>query len=245
MASSQAGYGRGMDDHGDDRPDAQMAAGDDRRAAIFDLDGTLVDTTYLHALAWWRAARSLDRGRPFAEFHRLIGMGTDKLLEAIYGEVSDEQFERLDAAQSEQFEPLRSEVSPLPGAAALLRELHRRGFVVAVATSGKPDDVEHARSVLDADDAIDVEVNSSEAQDSKPAPEIFALALERTGCDAARSVVIGDTVWDAQAAARCSIPSIGVLTGGHATQDLVGAGTRSVHGDCQALLDDLDRTILA
>ncbi len=215
------------------------------RAAIFDLDGTLVDTTYLHALAWWRAGRDLDMPRPFAELHRRIGMGTERLLHAVYGELDGEVSGRLDRAHSEQYRQLHPEVRPLPGAADLLRELKRRGFVVAVATSGKPDDVEHARSVLGADDAIDVEVNSSEADDSKPAPDLFAIALERCGVGPEAAVVVGDTVWDVTAAARCAIASIGVLTGGHATQDLIGAGARSVHRDCAELLRSLDATVLA
>jgi HAD superfamily hydrolase (TIGR01509 family) len=214
------------------------------RVAVFDLDGTLVDTTYLHALAWWRAACELGSPRPFSAFHRLIGMGSDQLLDEVVPDLDDAARHRLDDGHSEQFERLHDEVRPLPGAADLLRELKRRGWVVAVATSGKPADVDHALDVLDVRDAIDVEVNSSEADESKPAPDIFALALERTGASPGDAVVVGDTIWDVRAAVRCGIPAIGVLTGGHATQDLVGEGASSVHADCGALLDALDGTLL-
>jgi HAD superfamily hydrolase (TIGR01509 family) len=214
------------------------------RVAIFDLDGTLVDTTHLHALAWWRAAEDAGRPRPFATLHRLIGMGGDKLVPAAFGQVDEGAAKALRRSVAEHYRSMRDEVRALPGAAELLRTLKGRGDVVAIATSGRPADVEHALDVLDARDAIDLVVPAKEAERSKPDPDVFSLALERSGCPKQAAVAVGDTVWDVKAAVALGIPALGVLTGGHATQDLVGAGARSVHADPADLLAELDTTVL-
>jgi HAD superfamily hydrolase (TIGR01509 family) len=216
----------------------------ERRVAVFDLDGTLVDTTHLHALAWWRVAEERGLSRPYVVLHRLVGMGGDKLVATAFGDIDPDESRALRRAVAERYRETHDEVRPLPGAAELLRELKARGQAVAIATSGRPADVEHALDVLDARDAIDHVVPAKEVERSKPDPDVFALAIERAGGDPAGAVVVGDTVWDVKAAVALGVPAIGVLTGGHATQDLVGCGARSVHADPAALLAELDTTML-
>jgi HAD superfamily hydrolase (TIGR01509 family) len=197
------------------------------RAALVDVDGTLVDSNYQHALAWWRAFRDCGRQVPIARLHKLIGMGSDQLLDEVVGG-PDEELERR---SGERFRELRDEVVPLPGAPDLLRGLHDHGFVVVLATSGREDDVRHMRELLGADEWISAGVNSSEIEESKPAPDIFQLALERSGADADHTFVIGDTGWDIDAAGRCGLPCIAVTTGGWSRLDLEHRGAVAVYED--------------
>src|SRR3954454_6298349 len=196
-------------------------------AVLLDVDGTLVDTNYLHVLAWFRAFRDAGESVPMWRIHRLVGMGADKLLEELVGgERTD-----LESAWSKHYDETKQLVTPLPGARDLVHALHERGPRVALATSGQQDDVDHIRKVLDVDQWIDVVVNSSEVDESKPAPDIFSLAMKRLGAPASESVVVGDTDWDVQAAAACGVPCIGVRTGGIAEQELREAGARAVYVD--------------
>lgn len=205
-------------------------------AALLDVDGTLVDTTFHHAMAWWRACRDLDLHLPVWQLHRLIGMGSDQLLQ----EIADEQHDDLTKRWEVHFEAVRAEVRALPGAAGLVRSLHNRGLRVVYATSGREEDVEAMRAVVDADRWVHAVVSSSEVEASKPAPDIFELALERAGATAERAVVVGDTVWDAEAAAACGIACIGVRTGGVGDAALRAAGVVAVYDDAAAIADDLD-----
>jgi HAD superfamily hydrolase (TIGR01509 family) len=210
------------------------------RAALVDVDGTLVDSNYQHAMAWWRAFHDAGVPVPIARLHKLIGMGSDQLLEQILGRDDRE----LEEASGQRFRELRDEVTVLPGAGRLLRELAERGFTVVLATSGRADDVKHMRSLLGADEWIAAEVNSSEIETSKPAPDIFALALERSGADAASAVVIGDTGWDIEAAARCGLPCIAVTTGGWSRLDLEERGAREVYEDAEELAAQIDTGLI-
>src|SRR5215208_1442244 len=162
---------------------------------LLDLDGTLVDSNYFHTLAWFRALEGAGHVIPMARIHRLVGMGADQFLEELLGEYD----ERIEDAWQAEFAKVRDEIPALPGAADLARAAKERGATVVLATSGKPDDVEVLRRTLGADEWIDAAVNSSEVEASKPAPDIFAKALEVAGAEAADAVVGGDTVWDAKA----------------------------------------------
>jgi HAD superfamily hydrolase (TIGR01509 family) len=207
-----------------------------RTAALVDLDGTLVDSNYLHALAWWRALRDAGHTVPVARVHKLIGMGADQLLRELLGEHDPE----LEARWTERFDELRPEVTVLPGAADLLRALSTRGITVVLATSGRSDDVQELRRRLQADEWISAEVNSSEVDTSKPEPDIFATALERAGTTADRAVVIGDTGWDIDAATRCGLPTIAVTTGGWSRPELTERGAIEVYDDVGALARNLE-----
>lgn len=209
-------------------------------AVIFDLDGTLVDTTYLHALAWWRAAVGDGQDVPFATFHRLIGMGSDQLTDEVFGGPRDDLVEE----RARIYATMHDEVRPLPGAADLVRTVAARGARVVIGTSGEPQDVDHALELLGIGDELYATVNSAEAEESKPEPDIFEMALERAGVDAERAGVVGDTIWDTKAAARAGLQSVGLLTGGHATEDLLGAGATAVYRDPAHLLAELDQSPL-
>jgi HAD superfamily hydrolase (TIGR01509 family) len=200
------------------------------------IDGTLVDSNYFHALAWFRAFREQGRQVLVTELHRLVGMGADMLIERITG---DE-----DAAAEEgwarAFAELRDEVVATPGAKDLVRALKERGATTVYATSGQPQDVDALRATIGADQWIDDAVNSSEVERSKPAPDIFRLALERSGAAAERAVVVGDTVWDVEAAHALGLPCIAVTTGGISRAELEAAGADAVYESPQDLLDHLD-----
>jgi HAD superfamily hydrolase (TIGR01509 family) len=207
-----------------------------RTAVVFDLDGTLVDTTHLHALAWWRASAAAGADIPFWRFHRPIGMGGDHLSDELFGGPRPD----LDAGRAEQFRRLHDEVRALPGARELVEAVAAMGHLVVIGTSGEPDDVERSLGILDVDDLIHGVVSSSEAPTSKPAPDIFELALDAAEVRPEHAVVVGDTVWDGEAATRAGVVSIGLLTGGHATEDLIAAGAAAVFDDPADLLENLD-----
>lgn len=205
-------------------------------AALLDLDGTLVDTTFHHALAWWRAFVDCELEVPFWRIHRLIGMGSDQLLEELVGEEREDVTERWEA----HFEVMKPEVRALPGAPELVAGLHARGLAVVYATSGREEDVDRLRQVIGADEWVHAVVSSTEVEASKPSPDIFRLALERAGVPAERAVVVGDTVWDARAAGACGIPCVAVRTGGISDPELREAGAAAVYDDAGDLLEHLD-----
>jgi HAD superfamily hydrolase (TIGR01509 family) len=210
-------------------------------AALLDVDGTLVDTTFHHALAWWRACQEEGVAVDLWRLHRLIGMGSDQLLDAIGCEGRDD----LADGWQRHFDGMKAELRPLPGAADLVRTLHERGVRVVYATSGRAEDVEDLRALIGADEWVHATVNSSEVDASKPAPDIFRLALERAGAEPGDAVVVGDTVWDAEAAGACGVACIGVRSGGIADADLRSAGASAVYDDVADLVGSLDGSPLA
>ena len=212
-----------------------------RAAALLDVDGTLVDSNYFHAIAWFRAFRKHDYTFTFNEIHRLIGMGADQMLERL---VPDGNADDIEDAWSKEFADLRDEIPATPGAGDLVRTLKERGLITVYATSGQPDDVEALRKVIGADQYVDHAVNSSEVEASKPAPDIFERALERAGVTANQAIVIGDTAWDVEAAAACGLRCIGLLTGGISAAELKDAGAIEVYESPAHLLEELDSSAL-
>src|SRR3954453_6495221 len=210
-------------------------------AVLLEFAGTLVDSNYFYAIAWFRAFRRHDRTITFNQIHRLIGMGADQLLEQLVGD----EHEGIEDAWQDEFQKLRDEIQPTPGAAELVRALHERGLTTVYATSGKSDDVEALRKVIGADDYVDHDVNSEEVDESKPAPDIFELALRRAGVTAETAIVVGDTVWDVQAAAACGLKCVAVLTGGISEAELRDAGALEVYESPEHLLRELDNSPLA
>jgi HAD superfamily hydrolase (TIGR01509 family) len=204
------------------------------RAALLDVDGTLVDTTYLHALAWWRAFRHHGTDVTLARVHRLIGLGSTQLVTEVAG---GERPEVVDT-WTREFTELRDEATVTPGARELVRHLAGRGIAVVLATSGREEDTHHLRALLDVDDALADVVSADEADDAKPAPDIFGLALDKVGVGPERAVAVGDTVWDVRAATATGVPCIAVLTGGIAEAELTAAGATQV---CQDPADVLAR----
>ncbi|MBM0227437.1 MULTISPECIES: HAD family hydrolase [Micromonospora] len=219
---------------------------DNRRGVLLDVDGTLVDTTYLHTVSWWEALRQADHQVPMALIHRSIGMGSDKLLDHLLGPERDRDDDgRLRAAHDGFFGEYWERLTPLPGAADLLRACAARGLRVVLATSAAEREVAALRAALDADDAVDTVTSSADAQQSKPAPDILVAALEQSGLTAERVVFVGDSVWDVVAAGKLDIPCIGLTCGGTSRGELAGAGAVAVYDDPAALLDGLADSAIA
>jgi HAD superfamily hydrolase (TIGR01509 family) len=208
-----------------------------RAGILFDVDGTLVDTTYLHAVCWWEALRQHDADVPMAKIHRAIGMGSDKLLDHLLGPDRDkDQDEKLSEAHDILYGVWWERLRPLPGAADLLRACAERHLTVVLASSAKENELAQLRRVLDADDVIDAATSSSDAKQSKPAPDILQAALDQSDVDPANCVFVGDAVWDVLAAAKLDIPCIGLTCGGTSAAELTEAGAVATYEDPAALL---------
>ena len=213
----------------------------DRPAVLVDVDGTLVDTNYLHAVAWWRAFKDIGEDVPMYKIHPLIGMGSDQLVHRLIGRESEEASD----AHSHHYKPFKEELRALPGAADLLRELARRGARVILATSSDEEDLERLREVIDADDAIEDAVSKGDVGQSKPSPDIFEAALKKFDLEPDRTLVVGDTPWDVEAAAKVDLKVVCVLTGGTARELLEEAGAIGVYEDAAELVARLDDSPLA
>ena len=212
------------------------------RIVVLDVDGTLVDTNYQHALAWYRALRSLGEIYPVWRIHRLIGMGGDQLVSALGG---DEVEERIGDEARERWvteaDPLMAEVSLLPGAREFVLALKERGHRVVLASSGKPHHVERALDMLDVRDVVDGWTTSEDVEATKPAPDLLHVALEKIGEPAdAPSVVVGDSVFDVQAAAKAGMPAVVVRSGGFGDDELREAGAIAIFDTPADLAADLD-----
>jgi HAD superfamily hydrolase (TIGR01509 family) len=217
-----------------------------RSGVLLDVDGTLVDSTYLHTVAWWEALRQHDRDVPMAAIHRAIGMGSDKLLDHLLGEHRDRSAdEQIAAAHDILYGAWWERLRPLPGAGELLRALAKRGLAVVLASSAKEPELERLRQVVGADDVITAATSSSDAEQSKPAPDILQAALAQSDVDPRRAVFVGDSVWDVQAAARLDLPCIGLACGGTSAAELAEAGAVATYDDPAALLAALDDSAIA
>jgi len=212
--------------------------------AIFDVDGTLVDTNYQHALAWYRSFLRFDIVLPIWRIHRSIGMGGDQLVPSLAGDdVEDKHGEALRAAWVEEFEPFIDEVHAFDGAQELLVEVKRRGFQIVLASSGQRDHVEHFLDLVDARDLADAWTTSDDVEASKPAPGLVQTALSRV--PGSGGIMIGDSPWDAIAAAKAGIPTVAVRTGGFSPDELREAGAVRVFDSLRDLTAGLDDTPLA
>ena len=210
---------------------------------IFDIDGTLVDTNYQHALAWYRAFRQYGVIMPIWRIHRAIGIGSDRVVEMLAGEqVEHELGETLRAAEGPFYQEMIDEVEPMKGAHELLHELKRAGHAVILASSAEEKDAERYIKLLDATEFIDGYTTSADVKQSKPEPDIVHAAIEKAGSGAA--VMIGDSTWDCKAATRAQVSSIGVLTGGFSEQELTEAGATIVFESVEHLREHLKTTNL-
>ncbi|MDT4892910.1 MAG: hypothetical protein QOE97_1945 [Pseudonocardiales bacterium] len=194
----------------------------DAPGVLFDVDGTLVDTPYLHAVTWAEALRQNGHVVPMATVHRAIGMGSDKLLDHLLGDGRDRDGDDLlRTAHLTLYKQHWGRLDPLPGAADLARECKRRGLRVVLASSASEEELATLRSALDADDAIDTATSSADADESKPAPDLVEAALDRSGVDPERSLFVGDAVWDGQAAAKAGLRFVGLTCGGTSAAELL------------------------
>jgi HAD superfamily hydrolase (TIGR01509 family) len=214
-------------------------------AVLFDVDGTLVDSNYLHVYAWQRAFDA--EGMPVAawQIHRCIGMDGDTLVRTLSdsqgGAPADVQ-DRLSDGHSRYYRELTPLLAPLPGARALLRRVADLGLQVVLASSAPDDELEALLKALDCDDVIAEKTSSRDVDTAKPEPGIVQVALDRAGVDADRAVFVGDAVWDAQAAAAAGLPCIGLLSGGISRDELQSAGASPIFTDPRDLLEHLEST---
>jgi HAD superfamily hydrolase (TIGR01509 family) len=212
-------------------------------AALLDVDGTLIDTNYQHALAWYRAFRRNGIVLPIWRIHRAIGMGGDKLVPALAGENTER--ERGDEIRSERdrvFAELIHEVEPFDGSRELIAELKQRGRRVVLASSAPSDELDHYIERLDARDLADASTTKDDVEHSKPAPDLVGAALEKAGTG--NALMIGDTRWDVEAAAKVGVETVCVVTGGWSRQELEEAGAVAVFESVDELRRRLDETPL-
>jgi HAD superfamily hydrolase (TIGR01509 family) len=210
------------------------------RAAILDIDGTLVDTNYHHALAWYQAFRQHGLVLPVWRIHRHIGMGGDQLIAALTSEATDEELgDDIRAAEKALYMALIEQVEPMQGARELIADLKKRGQSVVLASSAKANEVEHYLDLLDARELADGWTTSADVEATKPEPDLVKAAMEKAG--GGKAVMVGDTPWDVKAAKRARVPTVTLLTGGFSAAELEDAGAVAVFesiDDLRASLDD-------
>jgi HAD superfamily hydrolase (TIGR01509 family) len=212
-------------------------------AAILDIDGTLVDSNYQHALAWYRAFREHAHIRPIWRIHRHIGMGGDQMVAALCGEEAEErEGDAIREAEGRHYFEMIEEVEPLAGARDLIVDLKESGHRVVLASSAKPEEVDHYLDLLDARDLADDWTSAGDVKRTKPAPDLVQTAIERIGGGPA--VMVGDSTWDCEAARRAGVETVAVLTGGFSEDELRAAGAIAVFGSIVELRERLRDTPL-
>lgn len=205
-----------------------MSANEKPITVVLDIDGTLVDTNYQHAIAWHRALRDRGHSVQLWEIHRHIGMGGDQIVEALAGEEAERSDgDAIRKAEGEAYGELIGEVEAMDGATELLRELREDGHRAILASSAKAEEVEHYIELLDAADLVEGWTTSADVERTKPDPELVDAALKKVGCDGP-AVMVGDSTWDVKAAAAAGVPTLAVLTGGFSDEELREAGAAQV-----------------
>ena len=208
---------------------------------LFDVDGTLVDTNYLHTLAWSRALADAGEWAPMHAIHRLTGMGGDQLVPKLLGHECPEAAD----ARPRRYKELRGDIRVFPGAADLLRRAHDAGLVVMLATSSPKDELEAVLELLDAGDAIDGKTSADDVDGSKPAPDVFEAAMKSGSIDPAYAIAVGDSVWDIEAARAAGIGCVALESGGFSQHELSEAGAVHVYRDAAELLAQYSSSPLA
>jgi HAD superfamily hydrolase (TIGR01509 family) len=219
----------------------------DSTIAVVDIDGTLIDSNYQHALAWYRALRLVGETYPVWRLHRLIGMGGDQVVAAVGGEDLERRVgDRARQLQGKEVDALLEEMAPLPGARVLLVAIKERGHRLVLASSAQQRHADVYLDKLDARGVVDDWTSSADVEVSKPAPDLLQVALKKLGepPDAA-SVVVGDSVWDVEAARRAGMPAIVVRSGGFGDDELQKAGAIAIYDTPGDLARALDETPLA
>jgi HAD superfamily hydrolase (TIGR01549 family) len=212
-------------------------------AAILDIDGTLVDSNYHHAIAWFRAFADHDIALPVWRIHRHVGMGGDQLVSALCGdEVERERGDDIRATETDRYFAIIDEVRPLEGARGLIEDLKGKGNEVVLASSAKPEEVEHYLDLLDARELADAWTTSGDVEATKPHPDLIHAALDRIRAD--RALMIGDSTWDCRAARNAGVETLAVMTGGFSAQELYDAGALSVFDSLAELRERLPGTAL-
>lgn len=215
------------------------------RGVLFDVDGTLVDSTYFHTLAWWHAFRRFGHDVRMNAIHRRVGMGGDKLVESLLGPDRDKsQDTEAKDSHAALFSTFWPYLTAFDGARGLLARCQQAGLKVVLASSARQEDLQALREALDADDVVDAATSSSDAKESKPAPDILVAALKAAGLDASEVLFVGDAVWDVQAASALDIRTIGVASGGYSAAELEDAGAAEVYDSPRDLLDGFGGSLI-
>ena len=217
-----------------------------QRAAVFDVDGTLVDTNHLHVTTWWEALRQAGHRVPMHAVHRAIGLGSDDLVAHLLGDDRDkDQDDELSTAHKALYGQYFDRLPALQDAGRLLHRLDQDGWRVVLATSAGGAELSALRRAISADDAIMATASADDVEEGKPHPEPVEHALELAGVPAERAVFVGDTVWDMRAGSRAGVRCVGVLCGGIPRADLVEAGAQAIYDDPAHLLASLADSPLA
>jgi phosphoglycolate phosphatase-like HAD superfamily hydrolase len=212
--------------------------------AVLDVDGTLVDTNYHHAIAWYRAFREHGLTLPVWRIHRHIGMGGDQLVAAVAGtRVEERQGDSIRAAETALYADLIGEVQPFADARRLMTRLQERGHKLALASSAKRDEVDYYLELLDARGLADAWTTSADVDATKPQPDLVVAAVDKVG--GGDAVLVGDSTFDCEAAKRAGVPAVAILTGGFSAAELRDAGAVGVFESIGELCERLDETPLA
>jgi len=206
------------------------------KVVVLDVDGTLMDTNYLHTEAWARAFEEVGRRVPRAEIHKQIGKGSGQLIEEFIED--EEAAEKAEELHGELYMEMQKHGFPLPGAKELISSLAERGYEAWLVTSAEPEELEQYLDRLETEGKLAGIVKSSDVEYSKPAPDVFELALKKAGGNADETIAVGDSVWDIESAAKAGIQTVAVLSGGaYSEEELEEAGAIAVYEDCAELLD--------
>ena len=216
------------------------------RAVLFDIDGTLVDSNDMHVLAWEEAFAGVGATFERQMIHEQIGKGTDMLVPTFLPEANKAEQEKLGDAQRQVFKAkFLHMVKPFPGAHDLLARAHSSGQRVVLASSASKPELEHYLGLLDAHDLVDVTTSADDVESTKPAPDIFATALKKLApLSSDEAIVVGDTPYDIEAAAKCGIATIGLRSGKFSDESLRVAGAIALYDDAAALLAGYDKSPL-
>lgn len=219
--------------------------GPPRRGVLFDVDGTLIDSSYLHTVAWWHAFNQAGHDVPMHRIHRLVGMGSEQLIDELLPADRDrDQDEAIGAAHGTLFSVDWAGLTPTLGAAELLRRCAEEGLVVVLASSSNATEVAAMREALDSEDVLTAVTTATDADESKPAPDIFAAALEAGDLLPENAIVVGDARWDVESARKLGLDTVSLLSGGISGTELREAGAVAVYADPQALADDFENSPL-
>ncbi|WP_024818683.1 HAD family hydrolase [Arthrobacter sp. 31Y] len=223
---------------------AADAATKKQRGVLFDVDGTLIDSSYFHALAWWQAFRREGLDIEMSAIHRRVGMGGDKLIESLVPDCPEDMQEELKSAHSAVFSTFWPTLRPFESVQDLLSACSHAGLAVGLASSAQDRDLEVSRHILDAGSSIDAWTSSNDAEESKPAPDILLACLDKLGLTPEDSVFVGDAVWDVKAGAAIGVPVIALTCGGISEAELREAGAAEVYDNPRHLLEHLESSII-
>ena len=214
-------------------------------AVLFDIDGSLVDSNFLHVQAWTLAF--VDAGHPVDgwRIHRAIGMGSSQLLSELLGDDAERLGEQVKQGHTDRYAEMTPLLRAFDDARGLVRAVSDRGAVTVLATSAPPEELERLLKVLDLEDVLDAVTGGEDVEEAKPEPELVETALEKAGVEAGTSVFVGDSVWDVIASSRAGVPCVGLLSGGTSAAELTEAGAVAVYDDAAHLLRELDSSPLA